>query len=99
MRSLMGGVHMLNTSNGVQPLKVDTHGFRGEISLAHTGRLLGRTARVPVQRFEVMRQPLEDGAVAIARAAMSLSFPARFMLVAPMNPCPSWYFHCLRQRD
>jgi len=36
----------------------------------------------------VLRQPLEDGHVTIARAAMSLSFPARFMLAAAMNPCP-----------
>ena len=35
-----------------------------------------------------MRQPLEDGTVCIARAAMSLTFPARFMLAAAMNPCP-----------
>jgi len=38
--------------------------------------------------LEVMRQPLEDGTVCIARAAMSLTFPARFMLAAAMNPCP-----------
>ena len=43
--------------------------------------------------LEVMRQPLEDGTVTIARAAMSLSFPARFMLVAAMNPCPCGYFN------
>jgi hypothetical protein len=43
--------------------------------------------------LEVMRQPLEDGNVTIARAAMSLSFPARFMLVAAMNPCPCGYFN------
>ena len=40
-----------------------------------------------------MRQPLEDGNVTIARAAMSLSFPARFMLMAAMNPCPCGYFN------
>ncbi len=43
--------------------------------------------------LEVMRQPLEDGNVVIARAAMSLSFPARFMLAAAMNPCPCGYFN------
>ncbi|HWF67773.1 MAG TPA: ATP-binding protein, partial [Acidobacteriaceae bacterium] len=39
------------------------------------------------------RQPLEDGTVTIARASMSLSFPARFMLAAAMNPCPCGYFN------
>ena len=40
-----------------------------------------------------MRQPLEDGTVTISRASMSLSFPARFMLAAAMNPCPCGYFN------
>jgi magnesium chelatase family protein len=43
--------------------------------------------------LEVMRQPLEDGTVCIARAAMSLTFPARFMLAAAMNPCPCGFFN------
>ena len=43
--------------------------------------------------LEVLRQPLEDGSVTISRAAMSLSFPARFMLAAAMNPCPCGYFN------
>jgi magnesium chelatase family protein len=51
----------------------------------------------PRNVFEAMRQPPEDGAVAIARVAMSLSFPARFMIVAAMNPWPSGYFHCLKR--
>ena len=42
--------------------------------------------------LEVMRQPLEDGAVTISRAATSITFPARFMLAAAMNPCPCGFF-------
>ena len=42
--------------------------------------------------LEVMRQPLEDGTVTIARAALTVSFPARFMLAAAMNPCPCGFF-------
>ena len=49
-------------------------------------------------QIEVMRQPLEDGTVCIARAAMSLTFPARFMLTAAMNPCPCG-FHNDRTRE
>jgi len=47
----------------------------------------------PRNVLEVLRQPLEDGQVTIARASMSLSFPARFMLAAAMNPCPCGYFN------
>jgi magnesium chelatase family protein len=70
----------------------------GEVSMAHNGVLfLDELPEFPRNVLEVLRQPLEERRVTIARAQMTLTFPASFVLIAAMNPCPCGFANDFRR--
>ncbi|MFA5238648.1 MAG: YifB family Mg chelatase-like AAA ATPase, partial [Phycisphaerae bacterium] len=82
-----------HTASGPALVGGGTNPRPGELSLAHFGILfLDEFAEFPRHILEMIRQPLEDGSVAVSRAKGTIRFPAQFMLVAAMNPCPCGYF-------
>ncbi len=78
--------------HGRGPVGGARRGWVGEVVLAHNGVLfLDELSEFARPTLEALRQPLEDGRVAIVRARHSAVYPARFMLVAATNPCPCGY--------
>lgn len=81
-----------HTASGVALVGGGSHPRPGEISLAHNGVLfLDELPEYDRRVLEVLREPLESGYITISRAARQAEFPARFQLVAAMNPCPCGY--------
>ncbi|MDH5648946.1 MAG: YifB family Mg chelatase-like AAA ATPase [Gammaproteobacteria bacterium] len=81
-----------HTASGVALVGGTSHPRPGEISLAHHGVLfLDELPEFDRRVLEVLREPLESGQITISRAARHADFPARFQLVAAMNPCPCGY--------
>ena len=83
-----------HTASGVALVGGGSHPRPGEISLAHHGVLfLDELPEFDRRVLEVLREPLESGSITISRAARQAEFPARFQLLAAMNPCPCGYFN------
>lgn len=81
-----------HTASGVALVGGGSHPRPGEISLAHHGVLfLDELPEFDRAVLEVLREPLESGSITISRAARQAEFPARFQLIAAMNPCPCGY--------
>lgn len=81
-----------HTASGVALVGGGSHPRPGEISLAHHGVLfLDELPEFSRSVLEVLREPLESGTITISRAARQAEFPARFQLIAAMNPCPCGY--------
>ena len=106
VHSVMGTLPNNAGIMGIRPFRSPHHGISsvaligggslpqpGEISLAHQGVLfLDELPEFHRDCLEVLRQPLEDGLIYVSRIKKSLFFPASFMLVAAMNPCPCGYY-------
>ncbi len=83
-----------HTTSDVALVGGGSHPHPGEISLAHNGVLfLDELPEFKRQVLEVMRQPMEERKVTIARAKFSVDYPASFMLIASMNPCPCGFYN------
>ena len=82
-----------HTATGPALVGGGTNPRPGELSLSHNGVLfLDEFAEFPRHVLEMIRQPLEDATVTVSRAKGTLTFPAQFMLITAMNPCPCGYF-------
>ncbi|MDR0841187.1 MAG: YifB family Mg chelatase-like AAA ATPase [Christensenellaceae bacterium] len=106
IHSIVGAVKGANTIATERPFRAPHHtastvslvgggskALPGEVSLAHYGVLfLDELPEFPKEAIEALRQPLEDGTVTITRASSRATYPADFMLIAAMNPCPCGNF-------